>query len=87
MNKKIIFQKCNFNNIYFLLYLITFILIQILYNLIEPNEFEDENPGKKDCNYFLLSQQLIDTYSSIISNFFAIIPYLISKKLLKKKKC
>ena len=81
MNKKIIFQKCNFNYIYFLLYIIVYAIKEILNNFyIEKEDYADKN----DKNYFKLSEQLLITYSSNISDFLAIIPYFIRKKLLKK---
>ena len=82
MSKKIIFQKCNFNYIYFLLYIIMqFANIFIEYNF-EPKEDEvNESPDK----YFLPEQIINDFYIHNISDFLAIIPYFIRKKILKKK--
>ena len=85
MNKKIIFQKCNINYIYFLLYIIIYIFIQIIGNYIDIEDYLKENPNKKNNNYFSLSQQILLTYSSNISDLIAIIPYFIHKKLSKKK--
>ena len=82
MSKKIIFQKCNFNNIYFLLYIIMqFANIFIEYKF-DPKEDEvNESPDK----YFLPEQIINDFYIHNISDFLAIIPYFIRKKILKKK--
>ena len=81
MSKKIIFQKCNFNNIYFLLYIIFFVLNNVLSKQLDVGDFEDKN-----FKNFFLSAQIIITYTSNISDFIAIIPYFIIKKLLKKHK-
>ena len=46
MSKKIIFQKCNFNNLYFLFYIIIdFLHLFIGYNLYpkEPNSPDDKD--------------------------------------------
>ena len=79
MEKKIIFQKCTINYIYFLLYSISYLLLQTL-------DYLKENPEQHNNNYFSLSLQLVSTYTSNISDFFAIIPYFIQKKLSKNKK-
>ena len=82
MNKKIIFQKCNFNNIYFLFYIImNFINLLIEYELY-PNNIEVKESASK---YFLAIQIINFLYIHNISDFLAIIPYFIRKKLLKKK--
>ena len=82
MNKKIIFQKCNFNNIYFLFYIImNFINLLIGYELY-PNNIEVKESASK---YFLAIQIINFLYIHNISDFLAIIPYFIRKKLLKKK--
>ena len=73
MNKKIIFQKCNINYIYFLLYIIIYIFIQIIGNYIDIEDYLKENPNKKNNNHFSLSQQILLTYSSNISDLIAII--------------
>jgi len=82
MNKKIIFQKCNFNNIYFLFYIIVnFINLLIEYKLY-PNKEEIKEPEFK---YYLAIQIINYLYIHNISDFLAIIPYFIRKKLLMKK--
>ena len=83
MGKKIIFQKCNFNYIYFLFNIImTFINLLIEYKLYPGEESElDESEDK----YFLPIQILNYLYTYNISDFIAVIPYLIRKRILKKK--
>ena len=82
MDKKIIFQKCKFNNIYFLFYiLIDFIDILINYQFY-PKEKKTEQPETK---YFLSIHILNFLYIQNLSDFLAIIPYFISKKLIKRK--
>ena len=84
MAKKIIFQKCNFNNIYFLFYFI----ISFINHLIERNLFslkEESNKNNSKFNKYLPAKMLNNIYIANISDFLAIIPHLIRKKLLKKK--
>ena len=76
--KKIIFQKCQFNNIYFLFYIIAyFINILIEHNL------------ESDMSYFnsyILPIKILDNlYIYTISDFLALIPHFIRKKLVKNK--
>ena len=75
MDKKIIFQKCHLNNLYFLFYII-FAFINVL---IDYNFFKDED------NSSLPKKILTNLYIPNLSDFFAIIPYLIRKRLVKKK--
>ena len=85
MNKKIIFQKCKFDYIYFLLYAIAYAIMQILDHSTDIDDYLKENPGKnEDNNHFELSKQLIIAYSSNTADFLAIIPYFIRKRLIKK---
>ena len=79
MNKKIIFQKCRFNNIYFLLYIIMlFIKVLIDYKIY---------PDKQELSKYYLQLKFINyLYTYNLSDFLAIIPLFIRKKLLKKKK-
>jgi hypothetical protein len=80
MSKKIIFQKCNINNIYFLFYaIISFINIFIEYNF---KLFEE---GSNKNILYLPVKILLDIYIQNLSDFLAIIPHLIRKRLLKKK--
>ena len=79
MNKKIIFQKCNFNTIYFLLYIIFGIIDNIIKYNNHPNFW---NKSRDDSeNKISLSYRLLLLYTSNISDFLAFIPYLIHKKL------
>ena len=53
MEKKIIFQKCHFNNIYFLFYIIiTFLDFLIGFNIF-PNENELSKMNEKESIVFL----------------------------------
>ena len=82
MPEKIIFQKCNYNNIYFLFYIIMFLANLFIesYNYTPDSEIE---VSEKDIIY--LSLQILKLYISNLSDFIAIIPYFIRKKLLMKK--
>ena len=82
MKKKIIFQKCHFNNIYFLFYIISTFINLLIENKLYPNKSEINDPEFK---YFLPMRILNNLYISNISDFIAIIPYFISKRLLKKE--
>ena len=80
MWKKIIFQKCNINNIYFLFYaIISFINIFIGYNF---KLFEE---GSNKNILYLPVKIFDDLYIQNLSDFLAIIPHLIRKRSLKKK--
>ena len=82
MRKKIIFQKCNYNNIFFLLNIImTFINFMIEYHLYLEESEVDENEYYK---YNLPIQMINYLYTYNISDFIAFIPYLIRKRILKK---
>ena len=83
MTKKIIFQKCNFNNIYFLLNIVAFSINLLIENNINPNGINDESELYK---YIFANKILIDIYIDTLSNFIAIIPYLIRKILIKSKR-
>ena len=91
MAKKIIFQKCHFDNIYFLFYIIiTFIDLLIDDNIFPSDEEieeinKKENVKLKENNFYLPTKILLTLYISNISDFLAIIPHLIRKKLLKRK--
>ena len=82
MGKKIIFQKCHFNNIYFLFYIIMDFVNQFIEYKLEPDNNEIKGAT---TNYYLPLQILINFYIHNLSDFFAIIPFFIRKKLLKKK--
>ena len=104
MNKKIIFQKCHFNHIYFILYIvILFVNVLIQYNIDPDYSYLDTNSSSDSdtdsdtntdtdsnsdndskINYF--ESKMINyllTYN--LSNFLAIIPYFIRKKLIKNR--
>ena len=84
MSKKIIFQKCNYNNIYFLFYLIiSFINLLIEYYLC--SNIEESTKNNSVSNLYLPAKILNNLYIANLSDFLAIIPHLIRKKLLKKK--
>ena len=82
MNKKIIFQKCNSNNIYFLLYIIMFFINLFIESFNYSIDLEVEDSEKYKYN---ISQTILNLYLLYLSDFIAIIPYFIRKKLLKKK--
>ena len=81
MSKKIIFQKCNINNIYFLLYIIMFFIDLFISYKLYPLETD----VKESSKYLLPTQIIYRLYIYNLSDFLAIIPYFIRKRLLKKK--
>ena len=85
MQKKIIFQKCNFNNIYFLLVIIINFLDLLIENVLFKTREELKKIAKEEHNFYLPTRILINLYINNLSDFLSIIPYLISKRLLKKK--
>ena len=80
MKKKIIFQKCNIHYIYFLLYILTYIIILIIDHYLELREFDN---NVSDNVYYFLNIEILQIYTLNLSDFFAIILYLIRKKLSK----
>ena len=83
MSKKIIFQKCHLNNIYFLCYIIMdCINVFILYKLYPG----DEEVGESEDNYILPTLLLNNIYTHNLSDFVAIIPFIISLILSKGKR-
>ena len=86
MAKKIIFiQKCNFNNIFVLCYIIVGIINNIIKYYKNPRNSistEDQNEFKK----YLLPYQILVLYIGNISDFLALIPFFIRKKLSKDNK-
>ena len=85
MKKKIIFQKCQLNNIYFFLYIIvTFFDLLIEYKFF-PNNKELDEMNETEGNFYLPAKILMTLYAGNLSDFFAIIPHLIRKRLVKKK--
>jgi len=84
MKKKIIFQKCNFNNIYFLFYVISIFINLLIENYIYPDKSRIQD--EKELNSYILPVKiLLDIYIQNLSDFLAIIPHLIRNRLLKKK--
>ena len=83
MSKKIFFQKCNFNTIYYLFYIILGIIDFIIkYNYILIIYRHIKENGVK----IILSTTIIKLYLSNISDFLFVIPYFIRKKKLKNNK-
>ena len=68
--KFLIFGKFSFNHIYFLFYPLSFIIKDILIAIFDKHE---------------ISRYFFFMYLKFLSRFLAIIPYLINKKLSKKK--
>ena len=85
MQKKIIFQKCNFNNIYFLFIIIIIFIELLIENKLTLNEEELNKIKNEGANVYLPTRILINLYITNLSDFLAIIPHLIRKRLLKKK--
>ena len=83
MKKKIIFQKCNFNYIYFLFYILTYIVTLVIDNFFAPEEIQanDSKNEGYDIFYYRINVTIKDIFSLNVSDFIAIIPYLIRKKL------
>ena len=82
MRKKIIFQKCNFNNIFFLFYTIASFIDIYFESKVCLEESETDDSETK----YLLPRQIINyLYISNLSDFLAIIPHFIRKRLVKKK--
>ena len=80
MKKKIIFQGCNFNYIYFLLYMVSYIIMVIIDYFLDPNKFVK----KEEINFkHYISKEILDIHSFNLSDLIAIIPYFIRKKLSK----
>ena len=82
MKKKIIFQKCNINYIYFFLYILAYIISLIIDHHLELREFNDNDP---DNIYFFINIDILEIYTFNLADFFAIIPHFISKKLSRSE--
>ena len=87
MKKKIIFQKCNIYNLYFLFHIIfaclnDFIEFYIFYEKVECNN----NFNKDIKRSYYLPAQILNLYVQCLSDFLALIPFLIRKKLIRKNK-
>ena len=74
--KKIFFQKCSLNNIFFLLYIISYFLSV----LIKVRYLKEEN-----IYIYNISLSIINFYLSTLSNFLGIIPYCLLKKYSKRR--
>ena len=81
-NRIIIFRKCNLNYIYFLLYTISYIIILVIEDFLVLDEDFKNRENQKKTHYYELSLEILNLYIANISNFIAIIPYFIRKKLL-----
>ena len=81
-SKIIIFRKCNLNYIYFLLYTISYIIILVIEDFLVLDEDFKNRENQKKTHYYELSLEILNLYIANISNFIAIIPYFIRKKLL-----
>ena len=84
MSKKIIFQKCNFNTIYFLFYIIAGIIESFIKYCNHPIFWNDL--GESEKPHYFLYFRIIVLYASNISDFLVLIPYFIRKKKLKNNK-
>ena len=80
MQRKIFFQKCNFNYIFFVLYIIFFFINSCIAFDNYPEKF---GIGQKIEEYYL-HLQILNLFTRNLSNFLAIIPYLIRKRILRK---
>ena len=83
IKSKIFFQKCNYNYIFFLCYMIFFFLNTYIGFDNYPDKFESISSYIKKEN-LLLILQLMHLYTSTLSNLLAVIPYFIRKRLLAK---
>jgi len=76
MSKKIFFQKCNFNYIYFLLYILSYFIDNVIayrYQSIYYTKYEK-------------SLTMVNIYVKTFCSFLAFIPFLLRKKCSNKKK-
>ena len=84
MEKKIIFQKCNIYNLYFLFHIIISCLNYLFEFHIYIEKVESDKGIENKASYYLPTQMII-LYKQCLSNFLAIIPHLIRKRLVRKK--
>ena len=84
MKRKIIFQKCNVNNLYFLFHVIIACLNYLIEFYIYQEKIKLITKKENIPDYYLPIQMLI-LYIQCLSDFLAIIPYLIGKILGRKK--
>ena len=80
MKSKIIFQKCNFNYIYFLLYILSFMTMLIIENYLYSDELKKR--AQNNLCYFA-NKEMIEIFTFNLADFIAIIPYFIRKKLVQ----
>ena len=78
MKKKIIFQKCNINYIYFLLYIVAYIITLVIDHYLNFNKFKS---NEIDNIYYYVNAEMLKIYTINLADFFALIPYFIRKKL------
>ena len=84
MEKKIIFQKCSFNYIFFVLYFITCFAYSNVENKIISKTIEEVN--EKYLDYYYQIFEMLFIYIFTLSDFLAIIPFLIKTLCLNRKK-
>ena len=82
MDRKIIIQKCNFNNIYFLLFFLSAIFFEIIQLDYYLKDWESDSENYKK---YILPYQILILYISNISDFIVIIPLFMKNKILDKK--
>ena len=82
MKKKIIFQKCTIYNLYFLFFIITNCVNYWIEFYIYKENIEKQRRRKKKILFTFTN---IILYKQCLSNFLAIILYLIRKRLVRKK--
>ena len=82
MSKKIIFQKCHLNNIYFLCYIIMDFINQFILYKFYPSEDEI----KTIQNNYIYLQQILLIFIYIIYLIFSNNSLFYKKKLLKEEK-
>ena len=83
-SKTIIFQKCDLNYIYFLLYTISYIIIIVIEDNLYLDEDFIEKENKEKTHYYSMALEILNLYIANMSNFLAIIPYFIRKKLSRE---
>ena len=83
MQRKIFFQKCNYNYIFFVFYILVYFLNSYFGFDNYPEKFEEEIPSSELSKYYL-PLQIIHFYTANFSDFLAIIPYFIRKRILRK---
>ena len=84
MEKKIIFQKCNIYNLYFLFHIIISCLDYLFTFYFYQEKIQLIKGDVNKTDYYLPTQMII-LYKECLSNFLAIIPHLIRRRLVRKK--